>query len=66
MSFFLGEVAGAVLSCLGWVLFDYYLIYFAVLGPTDYLIATTKIINGKTLIESIMEEGGAHDGNPFT
>lgn len=35
-------------------------------SPTDYLIATTKIINGKTLIESIMEEGGAHGGNPFT
>ena len=66
MSFLLGEVAGAVPSCLGWVLFDYYLVYFAVLGPTDYLIATTKIINGKTLIESIMEEGGAHGGNPFT
>ena len=35
-------------------------------GPTDYLVATTKIINGKTLIESIMEEGVTDEANPFT
>ena len=35
-------------------------------GPTDYLVATTKIINGKTLIESIMEEGATDEINPFT
>jgi len=35
-------------------------------SPTDYLIATTKIVNGNTLIKSIMEEGLSDEGNPFT
>ncbi|XP_078360973.1 vacuolar protein sorting-associated protein 33A-like isoform X2 [Oculina patagonica] len=35
-------------------------------SPTDYLVATTKIINGKSLIESIMEEGVPDEANPFT
>ncbi|XP_015776402.1 PREDICTED: vacuolar protein sorting-associated protein 33A-like [Acropora digitifera] len=32
----------------------------------DYLIATTKIINGTALLQSIMEEGPSIEGNPFT
>ena len=41
-------------------------LFCSVPGPTDYLVATTKIINGNTLIESIMEEGVTDEANPFT
>lgn len=35
-------------------------------SPTEYLVATTKIINGTSLIESIMEEGAPDEANPFS
>lgn len=35
-------------------------------SATEYLVATTKIINGTSLIESIMEEGAPDEANPFS
>ncbi|XP_013379301.1 vacuolar protein sorting-associated protein 33A-like [Lingula anatina] len=34
-------------------------------GPADYIIATTKLINGKTWLEAIMENVVPEEGNPF-
>ena len=42
------------------------LFYFLFLGPTDFIVATTKIINGSTWIESLMDSEAVDNTNPFT